>query len=857
MPGLREAALAGKPMGQSVSVDLEPADLKTLFKLGQASQQAPSTAGAVPLLDGARHHLKAWKFEKNGRVVVDSPANLCDARGHLGVDLQRTCSYLILHVHAKPGGSGETSAPSTAATLEELVALAGETCTPRGLKVEVVAQSDMSSSEHSYALYVWHGVAADPYVRARVFTKAFELECILRIGLLSQPRVYGAPANLRAHGEDSAWQNEPELADLVRRSGNRLLRAILDGVPQAGQHHSAAGNARTRGSGASRFPRLGMSVCRSLGVSPKTDAWCPTAPASVAPAGPAVSSAAPAPVVHQTAPVVVPRLQLGTALQGLAKRDAGSDDMPTETPASMDVDSTESAEPSESGGRKRGRGPEIARPPSHSTQSSGTPFSAGVPKSARTDLSLPLPSPRGQPDADVSAQACKGTPAGMPGLDLQATREGRHGGRDRDCMRTDAPAMLNLEEINMSEEELIRTYDPENEENNYHLPHHLMKKLQLEQFRPVCSEVIKELLYIGSHQVAANLELLRRNGITHIVNTAADVCTNHFVGEFQYLTYYLKDGNQEDIAILFYKTLKWVDDAMQRGGRVLIHCREGVSRSSTMVIAYLMWRYAKPFEAAHEMIRRVRMICNPNTGFTCQLIVLGKRLGLGGSPAQAPAADRPLIYRVGPYHPNEPFLLLHPVEMSQWSSAPNFDSRFGWVVQRGLNVVLWIGSQVVDAEAAKNAVLEHFDLVHLFEKYKVNLSVIQDDLEPNEFWQHCGLTTRPADHAAFAAPRPSLDADADILAAARGLSARQAVADDLQVTDTSPREDASLDASTSSTASSPDAGAESGDRGLLDERSVQAPASAGPPPKVPLLNLGVPPLALGGLKLSQPPSDAP
>lgn len=316
--------------------------------------------------------------------------------------------------------------------------------------------------------------------------------------------------------------------------------------------------------------------------------------------------------------------------------------------------------------------------------------------------------------------------------------------------------MLNLEEINMSEEELIRSYDPDNEENNYHLPHHLYKSLQLKQYRSICSEVVQRAVYISGYQVASNAETLRRHGITHVVNTAADVCPNHFTGEFNYLTFYLKDTNNEEIGLLFYKTLDYVHRAVCKGGRVLVHCKEGVSRSSTMVIAYLMWRFAITFEQAHEQIQKVRPICNPNTGFTCQLLVLAKKLGIGGTSQASTPSDKASVFRIAPHHANEPFLVLTPAD---W---PSFDPRFAWVVQRGTSWVLWMGSQVVDEQAARAAVQQQIRWVLEFEKQQVCLSEVQDGHEPPHFW---GLLGAPGSSASgpFAAPRSQYDADAEIL----------------------------------------------------------------------------------------------
>lgn len=321
----------------------------------------------------------------------------------------------------------------------------------------------------------------------------------------------------------------------------------------------------------------------------------------------------------------------------------------------------------------------------------------------------------------------------------------------------DAPA-LNLEDIHTPEEELISSYDPENEENNYHLPDHLQRRLQLKHWRQVCSEVIPGALFISSYQVASDEEALNASNITHIVNTAADVCDNCFPDKFHYLTYYLKDANSEDITVLLYRTMEWVHEAINKGGRVLVHCREGVSRSATIVIAYLMWRFSLSFEAAHERIRQKRPICNPNTGFTCQLLQLAKKL----SSSQAPISDKASLFRVMPYHPKEPFLLLVPADLQPGQT--HFDPRFGWVAQSGLQFILWMGSQVPDAEAVREAVEAHKRRVEFFERCQCQLLIVKEGEEVPQLWHVLGETVADSSLVAL---RSEFDSDYDLIVATR------------------------------------------------------------------------------------------
>uniref|UniRef100_A0A7S1AJT9 Protein-serine/threonine phosphatase n=1 Tax=Noctiluca scintillans TaxID=2966 RepID=A0A7S1AJT9_NOCSC len=664
-------------MGQSVSVDREPVELKELFNLGPA----PLKPGPPPF-ESTRHHIKAWKFEKVGRTITDSPVVLCDENGFLNAEFQRSCSYLILHVHA----NGREDPPSNTVTaLEDLAARASAVCTPRGLAIDVISRSEVFSPLHSgpehwamgagpstgtlrYAIFIWHGVAVDPHAKARVFPKAFELDRVLRLGLLWQQQLADSierAVPLKGIPLDRARPKGAGEADAAdRHLENRLCSYILDG---------------RRPNGA-RYPRVGQSVCRSLGLAPDPPAYT-----SRSCAGP--------------------------------DREA------------MEVDCFDAEL-----GRKRFRGCDPRR------------VAPTVPKTARTE-------------AEELQQSRRGA---MPVLNLSAIREqdtasvreaARSGQRDRERERERDGPGLNLEEINMSEEDLIKSWDPDNEENNYHLPHHLVKQLQLEHFRQVCSEVLPHQLYISSYQVAANSETLRKHGITHIVNTAGDVCENLFAGEFQYLTYYLKDINHEEISLLFYRTLEWMHGAIQKQGRVLVHCREGVSRSATMVLAYLMWRGMR-FEEAHDTVRKARPICNPNTGFTCQLLKFGKKL-------QGHTPDF-VVSRIAPHDRREPFLLLVPVDWSREAAGRTFDSRFGWVVQRGAHLVLWIGSRVANVEEVEAAARQHVLWLESFERLTCSLTVTHECMEPAHLWTMLDIAP-PSERGAFSAPRPAFDADAAIL----------------------------------------------------------------------------------------------
>jgi len=59
----------------------------------------------------------------------------------------------------------------------------------------------------------------------------------------------------------------------------------------------------------------------------------------------------------------------------------------------------------------------------------------------------------------------------------------------------------------------------------------------------------------------------------------------------------------------------FIHDAIEAGGRVLVHCHRGISRSCTLTIAYIMWAQRCTAEAAFVQVRRARRIADPNLGY--------------------------------------------------------------------------------------------------------------------------------------------------------------------------------------------------------------------------------------------------
>ena len=70
----------------------------------------------------------------------------------------------------------------------------------------------------------------------------------------------------------------------------------------------------------------------------------------------------------------------------------------------------------------------------------------------------------------------------------------------------------------------------------------------------------------------------------------------------------------------FDETYKFIKEAKDQNGTVLVHCKMGMSRSASSVIAFIMKEYGMNNEEALEKVRNARPIIQPNEAFASQLV---------------------------------------------------------------------------------------------------------------------------------------------------------------------------------------------------------------------------------------------
>ncbi|KAJ2308121.1 tyrosine protein phosphatase yvh1 [Coemansia sp. RSA 2706] len=125
-------------------------------------------------------------------------------------------------------------------------------------------------------------------------------------------------------------------------------------------------------------------------------------------------------------------------------------------------------------------------------------------------------------------------------------------------------------------------------------------------------------LYVGSSMAEADKRKLEECGITHILSIATHYVPSHPTA-FTYKLVSIDDLPEENIIQYFPQCNRFIDHALKEGGRVLVHCMAGQSRSVAAAAAYLMQKERLTAEQALAAIKEKRPQVHPNEGFREQL----------------------------------------------------------------------------------------------------------------------------------------------------------------------------------------------------------------------------------------------
>uniref|UniRef100_A0A8C6V0U6 protein-serine/threonine phosphatase n=1 Tax=Neogobius melanostomus TaxID=47308 RepID=A0A8C6V0U6_9GOBI len=130
--------------------------------------------------------------------------------------------------------------------------------------------------------------------------------------------------------------------------------------------------------------------------------------------------------------------------------------------------------------------------------------------------------------------------------------------------------------------------------------------------------LIFDHVYLGSEWNASNLEELQETGVGYILNVTREI-DNFFPGTFNYYNVRVYDEDATDLLAHWNETYNFIVKAKKNHSKCLVHCKMGVSRSASTVIAYAMKEYGWSLEKSYNFVKQKRSITRPNAGFMKQL----------------------------------------------------------------------------------------------------------------------------------------------------------------------------------------------------------------------------------------------
>ncbi|XP_064628774.1 dual specificity protein phosphatase 14-like [Lineus longissimus] len=147
--------------------------------------------------------------------------------------------------------------------------------------------------------------------------------------------------------------------------------------------------------------------------------------------------------------------------------------------------------------------------------------------------------------------------------------------------------------------------------------------------------------------MARKMDRLRQLGITSVINCTIEIA-NIKCHDIECVQIQVDDLPTASLGPYFDRCADKIHQVRRRGGKTLVHCVAGVSRSASLVMAYLMKYQGMNLREAYYYTKARRSVIRPNVGFWKQLIDFEKRLHGGASTVKmvsSPIGFIPDVYK--------------------------------------------------------------------------------------------------------------------------------------------------------------------------------------------------------------------
>jgi protein-tyrosine phosphatase len=112
------------------------------------------------------------------------------------------------------------------------------------------------------------------------------------------------------------------------------------------------------------------------------------------------------------------------------------------------------------------------------------------------------------------------------------------------------------------------------------------------------------------------------NNIQYIINVTPDFKKPDNISETNYFQFSIDDEPNVKILNYLNTSNQIIEKAQKENKNILIHCHMGVSRSSSIIIGYLIMNKGMTYKQAFDLVKSKRVWIDPNIGFVNQLLSL-------------------------------------------------------------------------------------------------------------------------------------------------------------------------------------------------------------------------------------------
>ena len=133
---------------------------------------------------------------------------------------------------------------------------------------------------------------------------------------------------------------------------------------------------------------------------------------------------------------------------------------------------------------------------------------------------------------------------------------------------------------------------------------------------------ITETIFLGNIDAAFNKKKLKQLGIKKILTVMSAFGNHYSPHEFIHKSIDVDDDFRTNIICHFKECILFIEGK----DKIFVHCAAGMSRSPTIVIAYIMWKRKLRLNEAIKFVKEKRSIISPNDNFMNQLKIFEELL---------------------------------------------------------------------------------------------------------------------------------------------------------------------------------------------------------------------------------------